>query len=78
MLYRTQDEAEWQAYVQHLRATDKSIDWTMVRVDTFCGRLVQPTTYRLSVFVPSPEQTDGGLAASDDWSGVWSPPMSDG
>ncbi|WP_280665574.1 MULTISPECIES: hypothetical protein [unclassified Kitasatospora] len=33
---------------------DQQIDWTAARVDRFCGRLIQPTTYRLSIFVPTP------------------------
>lgn len=36
-----------------LRASDTQIDWTAVRMDTFCGRLMQSTTYRLSLFVPN-------------------------
>ncbi|MEU9004936.1 hypothetical protein [Streptomyces sp. NPDC048551] len=28
-------------------------DWTLLRMDTFCGRLIHPTTYRLSRFVPN-------------------------
>ncbi|WP_327071999.1 hypothetical protein [Kitasatospora sp. NBC_01302] len=50
-VYETQDESEWRAHIHHLRATDRSIDWTVARLDTFCGRLKQPTTYRLSLFV---------------------------
>ncbi|MFI6449791.1 hypothetical protein [Kitasatospora sp. NPDC050543] len=38
---------------------DRQIDWTTVRVDTFCGRLIQPTTYRLSIFVPTPAPDPG-------------------
>ncbi|MFC0600005.1 hypothetical protein [Streptomyces palmae] len=55
VLFETQDESEWRDHIHHLRATDTQIDWTTVRIDTFCGRLVQPTTYRLSLFVPAPE-----------------------
>ncbi|MDX3642240.1 hypothetical protein [Streptomyces sp. MB09-02B] len=54
MLFETQDEAEWRAHLRSLRAGKERIDWAMTRIDTFCGRLVQPTTYRLSVFVPDP------------------------
>ncbi|MFJ4681734.1 hypothetical protein [Kitasatospora sp. NPDC088783] len=54
VLFETQDESEWRAHIHHLRTTDKQIDWTAARMDTFCGRLVQPTTYRLSLFVPTP------------------------
>jgi hypothetical protein len=28
----------------------------MIRLDTLCGRLVQPTTYRLSRFVADPDR----------------------
>ncbi|MFC9930291.1 hypothetical protein [Streptomyces sp. NPDC127190] len=52
VLFQTQDETEWRSYVRRLRASDEQLDWSAVRMDTFCGRLVQPTTYRLSVFVP--------------------------
>ncbi|MDH6138018.1 hypothetical protein P3T37_007463 [Kitasatospora sp. MAA4] len=59
MLFETQDESAWHAHVRRLRATDRQIDWTTVRMDTFCGRLVQPTTYRLSIFVPTPAPDQG-------------------
>ena len=49
--FETQDESEWRAHLRHLRATDRRIDCWTVRVDMLCGRLRQPTTYRLSVFV---------------------------
>ncbi|PSJ26184.1 hypothetical protein B7P34_24190 [Streptosporangium nondiastaticum] len=52
VLFETQDESEWRAHIRRLRASDPQIDWTAVRIDTLCGRLVQPTTYRLSLFVP--------------------------
>ncbi|MGF1425938.1 hypothetical protein [Kitasatospora sp. LaBMicrA B282] len=55
VLFETQDESEWRDHIHRLRATDTQIDWTAIRIDTFCGRLVQPTTYRLSLFVPTPE-----------------------
>lgn len=55
MLFETQDEAEWRTRLRALRAGEERIDWAMTRVDTFCGRLKQPTTYRLSLFVPDPE-----------------------
>jgi hypothetical protein len=53
--FETQDAAEFRAHLHRLRSADVRIDWTMTRIDTLCGRLVQPTTYRLSVFVPAPE-----------------------
>ncbi|WP_123963593.1 hypothetical protein [Streptomyces sp. TLI_185] len=51
VVFETQDEAEWRTHLRQLRATDPRIDWSTARVDTLCGRLRQPTTYRLSVFV---------------------------
>ncbi|MFJ5120778.1 hypothetical protein [Kitasatospora sp. NPDC088548] len=51
VLFETQDEPEWRAHLRRLQASDTQIDWTAVRIDTFCGRLTQPTTYRLSLFV---------------------------
>ncbi|GAA2479900.1 hypothetical protein GCM10010276_15680 [Streptomyces longisporus] len=50
-MFETQDESEWRAHLRRLRVTDRRIDWSAARVDTLCGRLRQPTTYRLSVFV---------------------------
>ncbi|MGP3991692.1 hypothetical protein [Streptomyces sp. 3N207] len=44
------------AYVRRLRSAEERIDWAMTRIDTLCGRLVQPTTYRLSLFVPTQER----------------------
>ena len=51
-VFETQDESEWRTHLRHLQATDRRIDWSTVRLDMLCGRLRQPTTYRLSVFVP--------------------------
>ncbi|MFI6037485.1 hypothetical protein ACIBBD_25575 [Streptomyces sp. NPDC051315] len=53
VLFETRDESEWRAHMRRLRASDTRIDWTAVRVDTLCGRLTQPTTFRLSLFVPA-------------------------
>ncbi|MFC5959693.1 hypothetical protein ACFP51_36425 [Streptomyces pratens] len=52
VLFETQDESEWHAHIRRLRVSDTQIDWTAVRVDTLCGRLTQPTTFQLSLFVP--------------------------
>ncbi|MFJ3662798.1 hypothetical protein ACIPPM_20315 [Streptomyces sp. NPDC090119] len=54
MLFETRDEAEWRAHLCGLRTGEERIDWAMTRIDMFCGRLAQPTTYRLSLFVPDP------------------------
>ncbi|MGW7267854.1 hypothetical protein [Streptomyces sp. NPDC054842] len=56
VLFETQDESEWRAHLRRLRSADSSFDWSLTRIDTLCGRLVQPTTYRLSLFVPAPER----------------------
>ncbi|MEU3202954.1 hypothetical protein ABZ702_03535 [Streptomyces cyaneofuscatus] len=53
VLFETQDASERHAYVRRLRAEGSRIDWSAVRLDTLCGRLKQPTTYRLSLFVPN-------------------------
>lgn len=51
VVFETRDEKEWHAHLRRLRGTEQGFDWSATRVDTFCGRLEQPTTYRLSVFV---------------------------
>lgn len=52
VVVETQDVSEWRSRIRRLRAERNEIDWSMARMDTLCGRLVHPTTYRLSVFVP--------------------------
>lgn len=52
-VFSTQDEAEFRAFKSRFLAERPSIDPSMVRIDMFCGRLVQPTSYCLSVFVPA-------------------------
>ncbi|WP_244942773.1 hypothetical protein [Streptomyces inhibens] len=61
VVFETQDVSEWRTQVRRLRAERNQIDWSMARMDTLCGRLVHPTTYRLSVFVPgsAPAPTKG-------------------
>ncbi len=54
MVFETQDAAEWQSAVPRIRAERGLTDASMLRVETLCGRTEQPTTYRLSVFVPYP------------------------
>lgn len=53
VIFETQDESERHSYLRRLRSTESLIDWPMTRMDTLCGR-TQPTTYRLSLFVPLP------------------------
>ncbi|MEU8438775.1 hypothetical protein AB0F18_39025 [Streptomyces sp. NPDC029216] len=64
MLFETQDESEFRAYVHRLRESDPQIDWSAVRIDNFCGRLMFPNTHRLSLFVPHPV-TDPGQDPSE-------------
>ncbi|BFV59590.1 hypothetical protein KCMC57_up46940 [Kitasatospora sp. CMC57] len=52
VIYETQDYSEWQAYVRRLRA-ERLYDESSLRIDTLCGRLQHPTTYRLSAAVPA-------------------------
>ena len=59
VLFETQEESAWRAHMRGLRAAGSQIDWAMTRIDTLCGRLSQPTTYRLSLFVPGPEGDPG-------------------
>lgn len=58
VLFETQDDAEFRAHLRSLRAGNERIDWSAVRVDTLCGRSTHPTTYRLSVFVPTTDHDD--------------------
>ncbi|MFE7615847.1 hypothetical protein [Streptomyces sp. NPDC057496] len=59
MVFETQDVTQWHAHLHRLRAGKGRIDWSMTRIDTFCGRLVHPTTYRLSLFVPDSARDPG-------------------
>ncbi|WP_042372986.1 hypothetical protein [Streptacidiphilus neutrinimicus] len=52
VIFETRDQAELRAHPSWLR--DAGIDPGMLRIDTFCVRLVQPTTYRMSEFVAGP------------------------
>lgn len=60
VVFETEDESQWRAHLRDLRdlrdlrAGERRIDWEMARIDTLCGRLTQPTTYRLSLFIPEP------------------------
>ena len=62
VVFSTQDEGEWAAFRRGFMAEHPGIDPESVRVDMLCGRLVQPTTYRLSVFVPEAKVKLGGGA----------------
>ncbi|MEV6729668.1 MULTISPECIES: hypothetical protein [unclassified Streptomyces] len=51
-LFSTQVQAEMKEYVRRLIAEGKVTNPELLRIDQFCGRLVHPTSYRVSVFVP--------------------------
>ncbi|MFJ6852885.1 hypothetical protein ACIQM3_20505 [Streptomyces sp. NPDC091271] len=57
VLLETWDEAEFRDRLRSLRAA--RIDESLIRIDTLCGRLLQPTTYRLSRFVAGPDGRTG-------------------
>ncbi|MCD7441377.1 hypothetical protein K4B79_24525 [Streptomyces lincolnensis] len=48
----TRDKAELRAHLHRLG--EERVDESMIRIDTLCGRLEHPTTYRLSRFVADP------------------------
>jgi hypothetical protein len=52
VLLETGDETELRAALHRMRAEHPQLDPSMLRTDTFCGRLQYPTSYRLSRFVP--------------------------
>lgn len=52
VIFETQDETELHAHLRGLR--EARIDESTLRIDTLCGRLAQPTTYRLSQFMTHP------------------------
>lgn len=57
VLIETQDASDLRVRARRLRAGNRRIDWSAVRLDTLCGRLTHPTTYRLSLFVPTAAPT---------------------
>ena len=52
MVFETRDQAELRTHLRRLR--EARVDEATIRIDMLCGRLVQPTTYRLSRFVAAP------------------------
>ncbi|MFD7771298.1 hypothetical protein [Streptomyces sp. NPDC059787] len=52
MIFETRDGAELRAQLCRLR--EARVDGSVIRIDTLCGRLTLPTTYRLSRFVADP------------------------
>ncbi|MFD5813178.1 hypothetical protein [Streptomyces sp. NPDC127038] len=59
VVFETYDQAELREHAIRLR--EAGVDGPMIRIDMLCGRLVQPTAYRLSHFVPDPtREPDSG------------------
>lgn len=52
MVFETHDQTELREHAIHLLKTGTAE--RMMRIDILCGRLVNPTSYRLSRFVPDP------------------------
>ncbi|WP_339133897.1 hypothetical protein WJM95_31480 [Streptomyces sp. f51] len=50
VVFETYDQTELREHAIHLRKTGTAE--SMMRIDMLCGRLVHPTAYRLSRFVP--------------------------
>lgn len=53
VVFETRDETTWRNELDRLRTADPRLDETALRIDTLCGRLTQPTTYRVSRWVPN-------------------------
>ncbi|WP_034091179.1 hypothetical protein [Streptacidiphilus albus] len=53
VLFETQDEREWRTYIRRLREPGQQIDLESLRLDALCRRPPQPSTFRLSRFVPN-------------------------
>lgn len=56
VVLETRDQAEFRQRIQQLQSGPHPANPSELRIDTLCGRLEHPTTYRLSRFVPSDEQ----------------------
>lgn len=52
VVVETRDLAEMRTRLRRLQ--EAGVDGSMVRIDTLCGRLRLPTTYRLSRFITGP------------------------
>lgn len=52
MIVETRDQAEMRGRLRRLQ--EAGTDEATIRIDTLCGRLALPTTYRLSRFVTDP------------------------
>ncbi|MFE2287791.1 hypothetical protein ACFXDJ_26955 [Streptomyces sp. NPDC059443] len=51
-LFSTGDQAELKDHLRRLSADGTVTGPSQLRIDQLCGRLVHPTTYRVSIFVP--------------------------
>ncbi|WP_405491828.1 hypothetical protein [Streptomyces sp. NBC_00096] len=51
-LFSTQDQAELREHLHRLVTDGTAKDPSQLRIDTYCGRLAHPSTYRISIFVP--------------------------
>ncbi|MFJ7272596.1 hypothetical protein ACIQV3_39205 [Streptomyces sp. NPDC099050] len=51
-MFSTTEQSEVRAYVGRLRADGTFTDPSQLRIDLLCGRLVHPSTYQVSLFVP--------------------------
>ncbi|GAA5605765.1 hypothetical protein [Streptomyces griseus] len=54
VVVETRDQAEMRTRLRRLQ--EAGVDGATIRIDTLCGRLELPTTYRLSHFVTDPAQ----------------------
>jgi hypothetical protein len=52
VICETEDSDQLRARLRSLQEERPGTDPSRVRIDTLCGRLKHPTTYRLSVLVP--------------------------
>ncbi|MBC2875469.1 hypothetical protein H7K43_10420 [Streptomyces sp. TYQ1024] len=75
-MFETRDEEQWHAHLRGLREADPGIDWSAMRMDMFCGRLTQPTVFRLSRFMPhaATASATATATASDSGPGQGSAP----
>ncbi|MFJ7776260.1 hypothetical protein [Streptomyces yangpuensis] len=51
-VFESQQDAELRDFLRRLRAEGTVTDPSRIRIDMFCGRLIHPTTYRVSIYVP--------------------------
>ncbi|MFD6889710.1 hypothetical protein [Streptomyces sp. NPDC059957] len=51
-LFSTTEQSELREHFRRLRSEGTVTDPSQIRIDTHCGRLAHPSTYRISLFVP--------------------------